>query len=131
MILDTTTILTLNGLVMTGKNRTILTYTWQTSGYSKGNYTVSATATTVPSETDTTDNYCTWIIHVGVPGDVSGSTTGVYDGTVNMRDISLLIQVFNTKPSSTKWNPNADVNNDLIVNMRDISITIQNFNKHE
>jgi hypothetical protein len=131
MTLDTTTILTLNDLVMTGKNRTILTYTWQTSGYSRGNYTVSATATTVPGETDTTDNHCTWMIHVGVPGDVSSSTAGVYDGTVNMRDISYIILVFNTKPSSTKWNPNADINNDLIVNMRDISITILNFNKHE
>jgi hypothetical protein len=129
--LDTTTILTLNGLVMTGKNRTILTYTWQTSGYSKGNYTVSATATTVSGETDITDNHCTWMIHVGVPGDVSSSTQGAYDGTVNMRDIQYMIMLFNAKPGSTKWNPNADVNNDLVVNMRDINIAIMNFNKHE
>jgi parallel beta-helix repeat protein len=131
MTLDTTTILTLNGLVMTGKNKTTLTYTWQTGGYSKGNYTVNATATTVPNETDTTDNNCTWIIHVGVPGDVSSSTQGVYDGIVNMRDIQYMILLFNAKPSSTKWNPNADVNNDLVVNMRDINIAIMSFNKHE
>jgi parallel beta-helix repeat protein len=129
--LDTTTILTLNDLVMTGKNRTILTYTWQTSGYSIGNYTLSATATTVPGETDTTDNNCTWMVHVGVPGDVSSSTQGLYDGIVNMRDIQYMILLFNAKPGSTKWNPNADVNNDLVVNMRDINIAIMNFNKHE
>jgi parallel beta-helix repeat protein len=129
--LDSTTILTLNDLVMAGKNRTILTYTWQTSGYSRGNYTVSATVTTVPSETDITDNYCTWMIHVGVPGDVSSSTAGVYEGIVNMRDISYIILLFNTRPGSFKWNPNADVNNDGIVNMRDISIAILNFNQHE
>ena len=104
---------------------------WNTTDFSKKNYTISASATAVPGETDSTDNNCTWTVHVGVPGDVSGSTTGVYDGTVNMRDISYIILVFNTKPSSSKWNPNADVNNDLIVNMRDISITILNFNKHE
>jgi parallel beta-helix repeat protein len=129
--LDSTTILTLNGLVMTGKNRTILNYTWQTSGYSIGNYTVSATATTVPGETDIADNDCAWMIHVGVPGDVSSVTPGVYDGTVNMRDIAYMILLFNAKVSSPKWNPNADVNNDGTVNMRDIAIAIFNFNQHE
>ena len=104
---------------------------WNTTDFSKKNYTISASATAVPGETDSTDNNCTWTVHVGVPGDVSSSTAGVYDGTVNMRDISYIILMFNTKPSSSNWNPNADVNNDLIVNMRDISIAILNFNKHE
>jgi len=129
--LDTTTILTLNGLVMTGKNRTILTYTWQTSGYSRGNHSVSATATTVPGETDTTDNNCTWIVHVGVPGDVSSSTQGVYDKKCDMKDIAYLVTLFNTKPTSPNWNPNADVNNDSAVNMRDIAIAIVYFNQRE
>jgi hypothetical protein len=48
-----------------------------------------------------------------------------------MRDIQYMIMLFNAKPDSTKWNPNADVNNDLVVNMRDINIAIMNFNKHE
>jgi len=129
--LDTTTILTLNGLVMTGKNRTILTYTWQTSGYSKGNYTVSATATAVPGETDTRDNNCTWIVHVGVPGDVSGSTQGVYDKKCDMKDIAYLVMLFNTKPTSPNWNPNADVDNNAVVNMKDIAIAVAYFNQHE
>jgi parallel beta-helix repeat protein len=131
MTLDTTTILTLNGLVMTGKNRTILTYTWQTSGYSIGNFTVSATATTVPGETDTTDNNCTWIVHVGVPGDVSSSTQGVYDKKCDMKDIAYLVMLFNTKPTSPNWNPNADVDNNSVVNMKDIAIAVAYFNQHE
>jgi len=43
--LNTTAILTFNGLVMGGRNQTILIYTWQTSGYSKENYTIRASAT--------------------------------------------------------------------------------------
>jgi len=129
--LNTTAILTFNGLVMGGRNQTIWIYTWQTSGYSKENYTISASATVVPGETDSTDNNCTWTVHVGVPGDVSSSVQGAYDGTVNMRDAQYMILQFNTKPSSPKWKPNVDVNNDLIVNMRDIQIVIMNFNKHE
>ena len=70
-------------------------------------------------------------ISARVPGDISGPTQGVYDGTCNMRDIQYLILLFTTKPSSPNWNPNADINNDATVNMRDISIAILNFNKHE
>jgi hypothetical protein len=116
---------------MTGRNQTILNAIWQTATYTKGNYTTRIVADTVSGETDITDNNCTWMIHVGVPGDVSGSTQGVYDGIVNMRDIQYMILLFNAKPGSTNWNPNADVNNDLVVNMRDINIAIMNFNKHE
>jgi len=70
------------------------------------------------------------IVRNTVPGDVSGSTLGVTDGTVNMRDIAYLVSLFNTKPSSPNWNPNADVNVDGVVNMRDIAIAIAHFNQH-
>jgi parallel beta-helix repeat protein len=118
-------------LTLTGRNQTALTSTWQTNAYVVGDYTVGANATAVPYETDTADNVCTWTIHVGVPGDVSSSIPGVYDGRVDMRDIGYIVAFFNAKPSSANWNPNADVNCDGVVNMRDISIAIINFNKHE
>jgi len=51
------------------------------------------------------------------------------DGSINMRDINYMIQLFNTNPSSPNWNPNADLNKDLIVGMRDISIALQDFGK--
>ena len=111
----------------------IITLSWNTSTFAYGNYTIKAIADTVPGETDTADNtYISVIqVHVGVPGDVSGPTQGVYDGTTNMRDIQYLILLFNTNPSSPNWKPNADVNNDGVCNMRDIQIAILNFNKHE
>ena len=98
-----------------------------TSELAYGNYTISASAG--PGETN--NGSCSTPIHVGVPGDVSGLAQGFYDGTTNMRDISYMILLFNTRPSSTDWKPNADVNNDDVVNMRDIAIAIINFNKHE
>lgn len=110
-----------------------LTLVWNTSGFAKGNYTIRAYIQPVSSETDSSDNNytCTIPVHVGVPGDVSSAVPGVYDGTVNMRDISYMIILFNTKPTSPNWKPNADVNDDGVVNMRDITIAIINFNKHE
>jgi hypothetical protein len=112
---------------------TTMTFAWNTTDFAYGNYTLSAYAWPVPEEADVADNNytCTYSVHVGVAGDVSGPTQGVYDGTTNMRDINYLILLFNTNPSSPNWKPNADINNDGTVNMRDIQICIINFNKHE
>jgi len=128
-----TTIIASQNVTLTAGNSTTVTFTWNTTGFAYGNYTLSAYALPVPGETDTTDNNYTSSIpvHVGVPGDVSSPTIGVYDGTTNMRDIQYLILLFNTNPSSPNWKPNADINNDGTVNMRDIQIAILNFNKHE
>jgi len=128
-----TTIIASQNVTLPAGNSTTVTFTWNTTGFAYGNYTLSAYALPVPGETDTTDNNYTSSIpvHVGVPGDISGPTQGVYDGTTNMRDVQYLILLFNTNPSSPNWKPNADINNDGTVNMRDIQIAILNFNKHE
>ena len=114
----------------TGTSTTI-TFTWNTTGFAYGNCTIDAYAEPVLNETYVADNNITWTVHVGVPGDISGPTQGVYDGKCDMRDVSYLIIRFNSKPYSANWNPNADINDDGTVNMRDISTAIINFNKHE
>jgi len=127
-----TTIGTHNVTLSAGNSTTIL-FNWDTTGFVYGNYTLSAYTSPVPGETNTTNNNCTSNVplHIGVPGDVSSTTSGMYDGITNMKDIAYLISLFNTKPSSPTWNPNADINNDGIVNMKDIAIAIAYFNKHE
>lgn len=111
---------------------TTTTLTWNSTGFAYGNYTLSAWAR-FPGETNTVDNNYTdgTPIHVGVPGDVSSKVNGTYDGIVNMRDIAYMVALFNTKPGSPSWNPNADVNDDGVCNMRDIAIALYYFNQHE
>jgi hypothetical protein len=106
---------------------------WNTTGYGYGNYTLTGSADVVPGETNVGDNNytCGIPVHVGVPGDVSSTTPGVYDKVVNMKDIAYLVTLFNTKPGSPNWNPNADVNNDGVCNMKDIAIAVLNFSQHE
>jgi hypothetical protein len=118
---------------LAGGDSAAVMFVWNTTGVAYGNYTVTAVADPVANETNTADNNCTCNtpVHVGVPGDISGPTQGVYDGTCNMRDIQYLILLFNTNPASPNWKPNADINNDGTVNMRDIQIAILNFNKYE
>jgi hypothetical protein len=51
------------------------------------------------------------------------------DGRVDMRDISLVVGVLGTTPTSLDWNPNADLNRDFEVDMRDLSLVSQDFAK--
>jgi len=53
------------------------------------------------------------------------------DGTVNMKDIAYLVSLFNTRPSSPNWTPNADVNNDGVCNMKDIALAVYWFNEKD
>jgi hypothetical protein len=108
-------------------------FKWNTTGFACGNYTLSAYAEPILGEIETVDNNytCGLPVHVGVPGDISGPTVGVYDGGTDMRDISHMIGKFNGKPGDPKWVPNVDVNDDNVINMRDIQIAILNFNRHE
>lgn len=58
-------------------------------------------------------------------GDVNG------DGKVNVFDLYALGKAYNSTPGTSNWNPNADLNNDLIVNTEDLSIINDNYGHHE
>jgi len=128
-----TSSINLQTITLSNGSSTVVTSSWNTTGWSKGNYTMSAYAWPPPGDTNTANNNCTCTIpvHVGVPGDVSGTTPGVYDGITNMKDVAYLVSLFNTKPSSPNWQPNADVNDDGVCNMKDIAIAVVYFNQHE
>jgi len=103
---------------------TSITFSWNTNGTPRGNYTISAYAGPVPSETDTSDNNFTdgWIL-VSVVGDVSG------DGKVNLVDVFSVALAYGSVPGMTQWNPNLDVNNDGKINLIDYFTTALNYGK--
>ncbi len=115
-------------------NSLVLYCVWKMR-FAYGNYTISAYAEPLPEETNTANNNftCAIPIHVGVPGDISGPTPGVYDGKCGMGDIAYLIIHFMGKPGvgDPKWLPNCDINDDNVINMRDIAIAVLNFEKIE
>lgn len=108
-----------------GENKT-LTFIWDTTGFSYGNYAIEAVADTVSGETDTIDNtYIDGAVKVVIPGDVNG------DGTVNILDAIKLAGAFGSVPGDSKWNPNADINGDGTVNILDAIKLAGNFGKSE
>jgi len=78
---------------------TTITFNWNTTGFAKGNYTISAYASPVPDENYTADNNCTGdsvlITKVGDLG--SGKPVPQFfqcDGVVDSQDIPLFLQCY-------------------------------------
>lgn len=99
---------------LAGGGSTTVFLVWNTSGFPVGNYNISASASSVPNETNTADNYLTGgTIYISILGDLNG------DGAVNVLDSIILSNAFLAKPGSLMWNPNADLNGDDVVNILD------------
>lgn len=118
---NTTEIETKTTTLQSGETAT-LTFTWNTYGFTKGNYTIWTYAWPVQGEKDIEDNTLTdGTAYVSIRGDING------DNTVNYLDGILLGAAFGSKPSDPNWNPNADINNDKVVNYLDAIILGANF----
>jgi hypothetical protein len=90
----------------------ILTFTWNALSFSKGNYTISATADIVPQESDISDNSHTGgSIKVTKPGDLTD------DNAVNVLDLIVVSTAL-----EPPWNPTADVKHDHEINVLDLII---------
>jgi parallel beta-helix repeat protein len=115
-------------IALADRDSITVTFSWNTSGFAKGNYTVRAYAEPVLGETDTLDNNCTssHSVTVALAADITGAS-GAPDHKVDMRDIGVLCLKFMTTPSSPTWTPNSDVNDDGVVDTRDIGIACTNF----
>jgi hypothetical protein len=107
-------------ITLSSGNSITVTFTWNTSGFARGSYTLEAIADTVFGERDIEDNdYIDGVVLVTIPGDVTG------DMWVDMQDTSIIIDWFMT--SRPEYDANCDVNDDLTIDMADISMAIGNF----
>jgi hypothetical protein len=79
-----------------------LSFILDTTGFTYGNYTITASAEFDPSENATTNN-CTCSAIVTIPGDVNG------DGRVFLSDLGAMAAAWCSTPTSSNWNPNADI----------------------
>jgi len=125
--LDTTTIgdeitIGTQNVTLTGGNSTTLTFTWNTTGFAKGNYTLSAFAHPVLGETDITDNTYidSWTL-VTIPGDVDG------DRDVDIYDIVRMVTVFGVSIPDPAYDPNCDIDGDGDIDIFDIVIACNHY----
>jgi hypothetical protein len=103
----------------------VCTFIWNTTGFSKGNYTISALVGTIPGETDTADNTIVGSeIKVTIQGDING------DFKVSLTDLVMLANAYGTKLGDTKWNPNADINGNGVVDLPDLVLMANHYGQH-
>ena len=108
-------------------SRTVV-FTWNTTGFAKGNYEVVAEVSALSGEPDISDNtLCGDMLVLSVLGDLTGLSTGVPDGFVNMYDVSFVCRGFGACSGDSRWNPNMDLNDDGRIDLRDIGIVCANF----
>jgi hypothetical protein len=104
------------------KDQTTLTFTWNTAGFTYGNYTISAYVWPVPGENNTANNNFTGgVVTVTIPGDVDDT------GTVNMGDIVSLLRAFSSTIGMPNYVANCDIENNGRIDMGDIVIALRNF----
>jgi parallel beta-helix repeat protein len=95
-------------LELAGRTPVTVDFTWNTTGFAFGNYTISAYAEPVPGETDTADNSIAdgWVLVTEV-GDFGGGVPPAFfscDGSVDGKDLSLFLQCFKgTAPAEAMY----------------------------
>jgi hypothetical protein len=100
----------------------VLTFSWSTTNFVYGNYTLSAGIWPVQGETNSTSNCPGGNVVVTIPGDVNG------DFKVGLSDLVLLGKAYNTKPGDARWNPNADINGDGKIGLSDLTLMGRHYN---
>ena len=121
---NTTAIYTYVNITLADGNSETVTFLWDTTGFTKGNYTLWAYAWPVGGETDTSDNTLTdGTVYVGIPGDVNS------DGGVFIDDIAAIARAFGSSVGDPLYEPEYDITNDGQILIDDVSIAARNFGK--
>lgn len=120
---NTVIIATLTNITLTSKNSTTITFAWNTTGFAKGNYTVSAIAWPIPGEINIADNNKTAdsTVKIGVPGDMNG------DGKCNILDLVKVAGKFGKNKGDPGYDPNYDFNDDNKINILDLVKVARHF----
>jgi parallel beta-helix repeat protein len=96
---------------------------WNTTGFSYGNYTLTATAQLDPSDKGTTNNSTTSVI-VTIPGDINGKYS------VDLTDLVILANSYGSGPNSGRWNANADIDDNGVVGLTDLTLLAVHYAQH-
>jgi hypothetical protein len=104
---------------------TTLPFIWDTSFYSKGNYTLKAYAWPVPEEVEIVDNTAFSLkqLLLTIAGDVDG------DREVDIFDIVRMANGYGASPPSPQYDPNCDLDDDGDIDIFDIVVAASNYSE--
>ena len=123
---NTSAIKTLTITNLAPSNQTTLVFTWNTSSFSYGNYTITAVANTVSGEVDTADNrYTGDFVRVCIPGDITGN------GLVDSEDLGIFANAWGASKGEPSYVPEADINSDGTVDSADLGTMMAHWGESE
>ena len=111
----------------------VVTFVWNTSSFSKGNYTLEAAADSLVGENDLDDNRLSdgWVI-VAMVGDIAGPE-GYPDGKCDIRDVAVVAIRFGLTYPNPGYDPNYDLTGptfgvaDRKIDIRDVALVSLHF----
>jgi parallel beta-helix repeat protein len=122
---NTNVIQTLQLYLLSGKTAT-RSITWSTVGWTKGAYTIKATVTIIPAETDKTDNTFVYgTIKITVPGDTDG------DRDIDIYDIVRIASAYGAKRGETRFDANCDIDSNNDITIYDVVIATSQYGYKE
>jgi hypothetical protein len=100
-----------------------VTFTWNTTGFAKGEYIVGAVASFILGETDTADNtfVASTVIYVVMPGDAN------HDGVINVLDIVTMASRWGSRRGDQNYDPVVDWNNDGMITILDLVLCTSHY----
>jgi hypothetical protein len=105
---------------------TTLTFTWNTTGFAKGNYTIWAYAWPVQGETHIEDNTSTHgIVAVTILGDVDG------DFDVDILDVVKITAIYASKVGDPQFRPESDIDGDGLITILDVVICTSHYGQKD
>lgn len=103
-----------------------------TGNYSIVSHTVGTTTIRAKGSTWLAKNLGTYTLSNSALTGVNGSLVNgdaVDNNVVDLSDYTVVLIAFNALPSSSNWNPRADLNGDATVDLTDYTIIVSNFNQ--
>ncbi|MCJ7423598.1 hypothetical protein MUP01_04930 [Candidatus Bathyarchaeota archaeon] len=126
---NSTSVGSLNVTLSSG-NSTNLVFTWNTTAFSKGNYTISIYVQPIPGEARISDNSLTdGLITVARVGDITGPS-GWPDDKVDVRDVAKVSRLFGVNYPDPRYDPNCDLVYDGKIDVKDVALVARHFGDH-
>jgi len=118
-----TTIIDTKPVTITAWSSTTVIFTWNTTGFAKGNYNITAYATPVQGETATTDNtvVADECVLITIPGDLDA------DFDVDLFDAVKLLVIYGNKIGNPDYDPVCDINSDGDIDLYDAVILLTHY----
>ena len=134
---NATFVASITNIPLTSGESTTMTFIWNTTGFAKGNYIMTAAAAPVADENDTLDNTLAGArVTVSILGDITGPG-GSPDGKVDARDVAKIAAIFGAKYSDPKYDLTCDITGSTFglpdgkIDARDVSLICSRYGQKD